>query len=370
MQARVLHLTTHLNTGGITTYIQKLIVPLGKFGFKVYVGSSGGEYAQAFAELGASLVHFSIKTKSELHPKLWFAFPKLIRFIKNEKIDLLHAHTRITQVLASYAGKITGIPVITTCHGFYKRRLGRRLFPAWGDKVIAISDGVADSLTNDFHVEKNKIAIIYNGVNVKDLDIAYSKHEGVKVRESYGIQPQDPVLGVIARLVEDKGHEFLIRAVAQLKNDFPTMKLLIVGDGKYRETLVRRTKEWGIFDSVRFLGNVPDVTKPLSAIDIFVLPATWREGFGLSIVEAMTCYKPTIVTNIWALNTLIQDHITGIMVTPKEVEPIVSSVRKYLMYPEFREQIAVNGRKMVEEKFSIQRMAQEIKTIYESLISS
>jgi glycosyltransferase involved in cell wall biosynthesis len=364
---RVLHLTTHLNTGGITSYIEKLIKPLKEIGVDVHVATSQGEYVESFTKEGCPVYCLPIRTKSELHPKIYFAIPKLLKIIRENQIDIIHAHTRITQVMGEWIKFISKKPLITTSHGFYKRRLGRRLFPAWGDRVIAISDGVGNALLQDFNVPKDKLLVISNAVNFESTNAAYSLHDSGKVRELYGFHREDPVIGIVARLVEDKGHEYLLRAVAELKLEFPNIKLLIVGDGRSKHSLEKIADELGIKDHVIFTGNVKDVTYPLSAMDIFVLPATWREGFGLSIIEAMACKKPIIVTNIWALNTLIQDGITGIMVNPKETEPIVQAIRRYLKDPIYRFQIAENGQKMVEQRFSIFRMAREIADLYESV---
>ena len=143
---KVLHLTTHLNSGGITNYILRLIKPLRELGIDLSVLSSGGEYTTFFKDAGAEVYELPIRTKSELHPKLYWAVPSVLRLIYEKKIDLLHAHTRVTQVLAYWTQRITGVGVATTCHGFYRRRFGRRLIPAWGDRTIAISQPVADNL--------------------------------------------------------------------------------------------------------------------------------------------------------------------------------------------------------------------------------
>lgn len=369
MSLRVLHLTTHVNIGGITTYIERLINPLKSLDVETFILSSGGEKSDAMKERGATVLEHPFRTKNELNPKLWFTLPKLLRLIREHHIDVLHAHSRITQVLAVVAGKICGIPVVTTCHGFYKRRLGRRLFPAWGDCAIAISQTVGDHLIKDFHMPENKVKTIYNAVNLDELDAAYKRHQPLEVKASYNIKPTDPVIGIVARLVEDKGHEYLIRSLHLLKNDFPNLKLLIVGEGRCRDMFENLAEELGVASQVIFCGNIADVTRPLAAMDIFALPATWREGFGLSIVEAMACWKPTIVTNIWSLNTLIQDQITGVLVEPKKIEPLAAAIADLLHHPEKMKRMTAEARQMVEKLFSIGRMAKEIEEIYTEILS-
>lgn len=364
MTMRVLHLTTHLNIGGITTYIERLITPLKPLGIQSFVLSSGGERSKAMEQKGAIVFTLPIRTKSELDPKLWLSLPALIKFVRENRIDLMHAHTRVTQVLASAASHFTGVPLVTTCHGFYKRRLGRRLFPSWGDRVIGISQTVGDHLIKDFLVPEDRVKIVYNAVNLEELDDAYRTHDAAKAKADLGFKPEDKIVGIVARIVEDKGHEFLIRALYRLQNEFPNLRLLIVGEGRCRIQYEKLAAELNIDSKVVFCGNKSDITYPLAAMDVFALPATWREGFGLSIVEAMACGKPTIVTDIWSLNTLIRDGVTGVLVEPKQIEPLARAIADLLKDPEKMSAMAKRARKMVEELFSITRMSREIQEIY------
>lgn len=366
---KVLHLTTHLNPGGITVYILRLVDCLRKEGVETLLFSSGGEYAHFFEEKNVRIFNADIKTKSEVHPKLIPALMKLIRIIREENIQILHAHTRVTQVLAFWAHVLTGIPVVTTCHGFYKIRLGRRLLPAWGQKAIAISEPVGKHLTEDFHVPESRVRVINNAVDIKLLDEQYRRHDPARVKKEWGFDKDDRVVGMVARLVSDKGHEYLIRSAAELLGEFPDLRVLIVGDGRERPVLENLAAALGIAERVVFTGNLPDVSKALAAMDIFAFPATWREGFGLSIVEAMTCGKPVIVTNIWALNSLIQNEVTGFLVEPKRVDVLTEAIRNLLVNPQLRREIGDNARHAVERLFTIERMASEIAAAYKETLT-
>ena len=302
---KILHLTTHLNRGGISKYILSVGNDFVKKGHEIYVCSSGGEMDEEFRVVGIQQKILPIKTKSELNPKLYWFLPALIGWVREQKIDVIHAHTRITQVMADWTHRLTGIPYVATAHGFYKRRLGRRLFPAWGIRTIAISEAVRTDLHETHHLSTDQIRVIYNGLDLQELANNFLKYEPRGVRGEYGFSEHDYVVGIIARLVPDKGHEYLIRALRCLENEFPSLKLLIVGDGKHRRYLEDLSNKLKLSARIHFTGNLKDVSKPLAATDLFALPAVWREGFGLSIVEAMACQKPVVVTNIWALNTLI-----------------------------------------------------------------
>ncbi len=361
---RILHLATHLNRGGISQYILSVSTALLQKGHEVFVASSGGEMEKEFRDQGIQVANFPIRTKSELSPKIYLALPKFLQWIKKERIDLIHAHTRVTQVMASWTEWLAGKPVVTTAHGFYHRRLGRRLLPAWGKRVIAISNPVARHLLEGFHVPPERVRVIYNGIDFENLYGQFQKHDPSAVRKEYGIPEEVPVVGIIARLVEDKGHEYLFRAVKKLEEEFPALHLLVVGEGRHRRPLENLARELGLASRIYFTGNLRDISKPLAAMNIFALPAVWREGFGLSTVEAMACGKPIIATNIWALNTLIQNEVNGILVNPKDAEDLARAIRHVLKDKAFRERIGRAGQQTVEERFTLERMVYELESLY------
>jgi glycosyltransferase involved in cell wall biosynthesis len=260
------------------------------------------------------------------------------------------------------------VPYVTTCHGFYKPRLGRRLFPAWGEEVVAISEPVGNHLRDTFHVSPDRIRIVYNGVDLRAFVSRFFEHNPTEVRKEYKIPEKAFVVGTTARLVPDKGHEYLIRAAKQLESQIPDLSVVIVGDGRNRNILEDLARKLGMSKRVHFTGNLKDVSRPLSAMDIFVLPATWREGFGLSIVEAMVCQKPVIVTNIWALNTLIQNRVNGILVEPRNVEDLAEAIQMLFNNPDFRDGIGKEGRATAEVRFSLDRMVEELEEVYEEVL--
>lgn len=321
-----------------------------------------------FRERGFKVNTFPIRTKSELSPKIYQALPGLIRWVKEERIDLIHAHTRITQVMATWVQSLAGIPFVTTAHGFYKRRLGRRFLPAWGERVVAISEPVGSHLQDVFRVPQNRVRVVYNGVDLQDFSKRFRLHDPLAVKREYGIPEKAEVAGVTARLVPDKGHEYLIRALKKLESEIPQLHLLIVGEGRYRIYLEDIAKRLGLGRRVYFTGNIKDVSKPLAAMDVFILPAVWREGFGLSIVEAMSCRKPVVVTDIWALNAVVQNGVNGVLVKPRDVEDLAGAIQKVLRDDGFREKISQAGQETAWECFSLDRMVRELESVYEEVV--
>jgi len=362
----VLHLTTHLDMGGITIYIQRLARFLKPYGVKTHIFSSGGSLESAFLQEGVLVYKRPVRTKNVLHPKLFLQLPFLVRLVRREKIQLIHAHTRVMQGLAFWLSLFTGVPVVTTCHGFFKPKWGRFLMPAWGSRVIAISTLVQEHLEKDMRVPAEKIKMIHNGVDPFVMDTAFNRLTAAEAKSKFGLDPQAPVMGIVARLVKDKGHEFALRALKELSADYPKLQLLIVGNGPHRDNLERLAEELGVTQRVRFTGSVTEVAECLRAMDFFVFPATWREGFGLSVIEAMLCQRPVIVTNIRAVSLLIRHQETGLLVEPSDTAALANALRVVIQSPQERRRLGENARKEVLEHFTMERMAREVWQLYQN----
>src|SRR3989338_9757929 len=166
---KILFLSTHFNTGGITKYILTSAKGLVKKRHEVYVATSGGSIVTDLNAMEIEHIAIPIRTKSELNPRIYFALGKLSRLVKEKNIDVIHTHTRVTQVMGALLSRLTGRPHVATCHGFYKLRLSRRLFPCLGQGTIAITEAVRRHLVSDFGLPENKIFLIHSGLDFAEF---------------------------------------------------------------------------------------------------------------------------------------------------------------------------------------------------------
>ncbi len=249
----ILLLTTHLNLGGIGIYVFSLAKGLSKKGHRVSVLSSGGDLVRSLESNQVSHFTLDIKTRSELNPKLAAAFGRIARIIKENDIEIIHAHTRVTQVLAHMLSRKTGIPYVSTCHGFFKKRLFRRIFPCWGHRCIAISEAVREHLVNDFKVKKEAVFVVHNGVETEKFSCTkFTEEQKENFKRELGLRSTAPIIGTIARLSSVKGQQYLILAMKIILQNNQPAQLLLVGDGPEKERLMQQAKELGIEDSVVF----------------------------------------------------------------------------------------------------------------------
>lgn len=360
-------LTTHLNLGGIGIYVLSLARGLTQRGHKVFVVSCAGDLVAPLESFGIRHFRVDIKTKSEVSPKVILAQGKITQIIKENNIDIIHAHTRVTQVLAHLVSKRTGIPFVTTCHGFFKPRMFRKIFPCWGEACIAISEAVREHLVNDLGLRKEKIAVVHNGVEVARFSPdKFSQTEKEKFKKNYGLK-SGPIIGTVARFSSVKGQRYLILAMKRILKSIPEAQLLLVGDGPERERLVNQVKELGIENSVVFSHSTFDTTIPLSIMDVFAFPSL-MEGLGLAIIEAQAMGLAVVASNVGGIYTLVKDGINGFLVRPREPKALAEAVHRLLKEKNLAGEFGRRAREQARKEFNLRRMVNDIEQVYKDVL--
>lgn len=359
---KILLIANHLNVGGITSYLFTLASGLKEKGDQVYLASSGGEWLEKFNTLGIRCIRVPLKTKQEISLKIIISFLKLRKEARKLQIDLVHSHSRTTQVLGNLLSRSLNIPHIFTCHGFFKPKLSRLLFPCWGKGVIAISQEVKEHLINDLKLDEKKIAVINNGIDVKRFG-DFSTRD--LVRKNLGIENGSFLVGIIARLSDVKGHLYLIRAIQKVIKTFPSIKLLIVGQGKMKDLLIKEVDLFGIKNNVIFLSEANNTKDILSAIDIFVMPSL-QEGLGLALMEAMAQGLAVIGSSVGGIKTLIQNQENGLLVRATDVEGLAKAIIQLLQDPNLRSNLGSKARKFIIKNFSKEKMVDKTVEFYKN----
>lgn len=361
---KVLILANHFNYGGISAYILSLCKQWrGRKDLQIFVASRGGDLVPALKDIGVEHIRIPLKTKCEVSLKVFISFFKLFLFCKDKNFDLIHANTRVTQVLAALLSSALHVPYISTCHGFFKPRMSRRLIPCWGEKIVAISDQVRDHLMKDFGIDAKRIDLIYNGV---DLERFAPLREQIiqEQKRRLGLDASKKTIGHIGRLSSVKGQYLLILAAEKLILKKRDIQLIIIGDGPERDNLLSLIKENGLSGIVSIKPAVDNTGLALSAMDVFVMPSL-QEGLGISMLEAQAQGIPVAASRIGGIPTVIRDGETGLLFEPRNVEAMVASIERLLDDNELVSKITGNARRQVEEKFSAKLMAEKTLRVYE-----
>ncbi|MDP3730125.1 MAG: glycosyltransferase family 4 protein [Candidatus Omnitrophota bacterium] len=364
---RVLHVNTHMNIGGIGQYIVSLAKALKQKRVECFVASSGGELLSELVRLDIRHIRLDINTKFEFGPKVFRSASDLTRIVKDNKIDLVHAHTRVSQVASYLASRRAGIPYIATCHGYFNAKLSRRLFDTWGEKVVAISEAVRRHLEKDFNVNRQRIEVIYNGIDLGRFSNIYSADRIATAKRSLGIQG-GVVVGTMGRLSSVKGQKFLVEAMKEVVSKSKDARCLIIGSGREEAALKDLAKSLGLETRVIFTGAAyMDIPLYLACMDIFVLPSI-EEGLGLALLEAMSLGRPCVASATGGIRDIVNDGVNGILTPVGDSNAIANAVLRILNDKPLAKNISESSRDFVRGRFSIEAMADKMIDLYGGVI--
>jgi len=360
----ILFIANHLNVGGISSYLFTLGCGLKEKGHNVYVASSGGNLVDKFEKAGITHIRVPLKTKKEVSPKIIISFFKLSGQAKRLNIDVLHSNSRTTQVLGDLLSRYNkGLCHVFTCHGFFKPKLSRRLFPCWGKAVIAISSQVKEHLLLDFKLDEKKINVINNGIDTASFG-DFSSRE--RIRRELGVNDAF-LVGIIARLSDVKGHIYLLQAMRDVIKNCPCARLLIVGEGKTGRALVEQVNDLGIKNNVLFLAEARNNRDILSAMDVFIMPSL-QEGLGLALMEAMAQGVAVVGSSVGGIKTLIRDKENGLLVEPADSAGLARAIVKLFSDEPLRRELGMKARKFIVDNFSAAKMVDETERVYKKCL--
>lgn len=356
---------------------------LKKHGFEVWGVASRGKWISEIEAAGIPVKTIEIKRKIFSPFADFVALIRLVRFFRREKFDIIHTHTPKASLLGQVAAIIADVPIrVNTIHGFYFQdnspRLKRFLF-------IIIEKIIAQCVDLTFTVNREDIktavkeniaspeSVTYlgDGVDLNHFDPARFSSDFIRdKKEKLSINPNKKIIGIVARLVKEKGYFDLFAAFENVLKKFPDTVLLVVGpvepekiDGINPDIV----KEYGIEKNVIFLGELDDVVELYPLMDVFVLPS-YREGLGLSILEASAMEVPVIATDIRGCREAVDDGVTGILIPPKNPEKLASAITHLFTNPDEARQIGNSGREKVKREFEANLVFNRIKVEYQRLI--
>lgn len=354
----ILILTTHLNPGGISRYVITLAKNLVKLNHQVWVACEKGQWEDKLKNSGVQYKYIPIKTKSIGSLKILVSFFYLLRFIRQNKIDLIHANTRVTQFLSFLVYKFSRIPYISTFHGFYSSNLSRKLFKFSGLLTIAVSEAVKEYLIRNFRFDGKKIIVVHNGLDAEEFSKSKAK------REDWGFTPADYLVGILGRISEEKGHLLAIETMERLMPKYQNIYFLISGEGRLKKELKRAINISKIKERVKFL--TLEANQFLDIIDLLLVPSK-KEGFGYSIIEAFAKGVPVVGYNIGGISEIIKNRQNGILFYNYDSISLASAIEEIFLEKSLREKITAQANKDVLY-FSGGLMAKNTEKVYKSVL--
>ena len=233
------------------------------------------------------------------------------------------------------------------------------------DAVVASAESVRDFYIKQVDADPSKVEVIYNAVDWSQLDTTVSREA---MRASLEVPAAAPLLGIIARLTEQKGHRVLLEALAA-RADLRPAYLVVVGDGPLKGDLERRAAELGLSDRVRFVGARRDLGNLLAAIDAFVMPSFW-EGLPLAMVLAMGAGLPVVATRVAGIPEVVAHGETGLLVPPGDSVALGAALSQVIADKVLAERLGQAARAFVRPRFGVDGYVRSVTGLYDRLLAA
>jgi len=353
-----------LDFGGAERLAASISKNLSEDGFETSVcGLFGkeGPLAEAIRRQGNAYFYLNAGEKSRLQ-----LFKDFRRLLKEQSVDIIQAHGVYVLMHSFFPAKFSGTKIVYTEHAKYsinkyrKLKFAAKLLPNFVEKVVCVSEDLKDFFIRELDVSENSIEVIYNGV---DLEIFRENNRSTHLK---GISNNASIIGNVARLSGPKDHFNLLVAFSKALKKNPNVMLVLVGDGELRPEIERTIDELQLFDKVILLGKRDDIPELLTGFDIFVLSSK-REGFPISILEAMACSKPVIATNVGGVPEILTDGINGFVVPPENPDRLAEAILHLLKDKNLSEHMAKNGLETVKQYFSKEIMMMRYRNLFAAL---
>jgi glycosyltransferase involved in cell wall biosynthesis len=363
----VLHFTNSVVRGGAEEHILTLFRQLDRKYFRLHLVCPP-ECAETLKNDLPHDVRLNILNLQK--PYQFEGASRLARIIRENKIGIVHSHLFGSSLAASPIAWICRVPVVVETphireawrHGFIKGHyVIDRFVSRFVDHYIAVSEANARYLIQEKGLPASKVHVIHNGCDLNKFKL--DNHLRRNLRNSLGFTEENLVLLVLGRLELQKGHRFLLEAFAQVHRELPQSRLVCVGDGALREELQAQTRALQIQDRVYFVGQQANVNAWLTMADVSILPSLF-EGLPLVAIESLAATRPIIATSVDGTVEVVVSEKTGLTVPPGDVGALAKAILRLLRNPELRQQLALAGRRWVEEHFSDEQQRRKTQDLY------
>ncbi len=362
---KILELTDALNWSGGIEQIVLLSKGLKEQGEEIFIGCDPeSRLFKAGNDLGLPVIDFYLQR--EIHIG---TIRKIINFVKEKKIDIIHAHHPKVHTLGLISAYYLPDTVfIASRRVIYKIR--NNFFSSFKyksnriDRIIAVSEAVKKNLV-DQKVQSNKISVIYSCVDIKKFNPFVS---GNKIREEFNIKPQDKLIGKIANysIYNFKGQDIFLKAAQIVIKKIPETKFMLVGEGTQHKNLSNLAQDLGISNNIIFTGYRRDIPEIIAAFDISVNTSRF-EGLAGVIRESSSMGKPVIATSVGGNPEIVKHNETGYLIQSEDIEMLAQYIIELLYNKNKREKFGSAGRKFIEENFSTDVTIKKTLELYKSL---
>lgn len=369
----ILQVLPALESGGVERGTVQISQSLQASGFHSLVASSGGRMVHEIERAGG--IHFDIPLNLKNPMHLVSNADRIATLINKFNVDIVHARSRGPAWSALSAVRRTGKYFVTTFHSTYGHNWLKHWYNAVmakGDRVIAISEYVADHARNIYGLNEDRLITIPRGVN---LDIfnpdAVTPERMIALSQQWQLPSDRPVVMLPGRLTRWKGQTIFLKALAQLNRQ--DIACVLVGDHqgrtKFRAELETLIKQYNLESIVWIVDHCQDMAAAYMLADVVISASTNPEGFGRIAVEGQAMGRPIIATDHGGARETVRSGETGWLVPPNDADSMCSAIDFALnLPPDDRSWVAEKARANAVEYYSADLMCKRTLNVYNSLL--
>lgn len=296
-----------------------------------------------------------------------------VRLLRRSRPDIVHIHTARVEGArkATLSARLAGVPVIIrTEHSspllFSEPSKGAnktRFFDLLTNLVVTVSENDRQEQINLVGRSPKKVCRIHNGVDMTKFTHPYNQRSR---KIELGFDPDIPLVGTVGRLYEEKGHQYMVEAAAEVLKQISPVNFVIVGSGDLEAQLKAQAATLGITDRMHFAGYQPNPVPYMEAMDLAVMPSLF-EGFSVSLLEFMALRKPAVVTDHPGLTEACVHEVTGLVVKRRNGADLAKSIVSLLRDPARAQAMGQAARQRVETNFTFDHYMNNIMSLYDRL---
>lgn len=368
MPLNVLHLRASTGFGGADSILLSICENLDPQRFNVSIlATFPDRFEKSFLTSAAKRLGIPCNTLRYSHRFSLKSIGHFLKYVKNQRIDIIHSHGYRENVMASSAIYLKNIATVSTIHGWTAGSL-RKQIDLWAlratHRILAVSPTVQKELLSA-GIPVKKVVLLPNSVDTNQYQKMLPKKA---LKEKFDIRAEQFVVGTVARLSPEKGIDYLIRAVQFVVKQFPTVKFLIVGDGPERKSLENLARNLGLNQVIHFAGYQEDMKSIYALINLYV-SSSLQEESPRSILEAAACEKAIVATDVGGVSQIIKDSETGTLVPAGQPHRLAEEIINLLQNKHLCSQYGKRARNYIRLNFSLKESIRNLESVYEKVFS-
>jgi len=348
----------------------KLLHQSGDYNVHVASLSTGGLLRPLIEQIGVPIIDLPLTSFYDVN--MVRQTRQFISFLNKHRIDIVHSHDFYSNIfgmtgaaLAGVRGRVASKRETTGTRTRAQSTVERKTFKL-AHAVVANASAVKHQLIKD-GVRQEKISVIYNGIDLSRFQRDGDRDEALKRLNLKTIAGR-PVITMVANFeYRVKDHPMLLRAAQRVIADIPEARFVIAGDGILRQEIERLATDLKLEETCLFIGNCVSVPELLAASDVCVL-SSQAEGFSNSILEYMAAGRPVIATNVGGANEAVVEGETGYLVNAGDDQAMAERIVKLFGDHDRRLKMGLNGRRVVEERFSCESRLLNTSALYQRIL--